>query len=41
MVLDPTSGPKWRLSCNLCNHMILIVEGAHSTFIYMHAHTRT
>lgn len=29
MVLDPTSGPKWKMSCNKCNVMVHFFENAH------------
>jgi len=29
VVLDPASGPNWRLDCNLCYWMLFIAEGAH------------
>lgn len=28
MVLDPQSGPKWRLTCNKCASVVGLFEGA-------------
>ena len=30
VVLDPVSGPKWRLDCNLCSFMIYLPETLHA-----------
>jgi len=30
VVLDPVSGPKWRLDCNTCSFMIELPETLHS-----------
>ncbi|MEQ2253797.1 DNA topoisomerase 3-beta-1, partial [Ilyodon furcidens] len=29
LVLDPTSGPKWRMACNKCNVVVHFFEHAH------------
>lgn len=29
LVLDPTSGPKWRMACNKCNVLVHFFEHAH------------
>ncbi|KAF5192263.1 Dna topoisomerase 3-beta [Thalictrum thalictroides] len=29
LVLDPVSGPKWRLYCNTCNCLVFLPQGAH------------
>lgn len=31
LVLDPVSKPKWRLACNQCNVIVMLVEDAHDT----------
>lgn len=30
VVLDPVSGPKWRLDCNLCSFMIYLPDNLHA-----------
>ncbi|KAF9606087.1 hypothetical protein IFM89_023110 [Coptis chinensis] len=29
LVLDPVSGPKWHLYCNMCNCLVFLPQGAH------------
>jgi DNA topoisomerase-3 len=29
VVLDPVSGPKWRLDCNLCSFLIYLPDNLH------------
>ncbi|XP_023129112.1 DNA topoisomerase 3-beta-1 isoform X1 [Amphiprion ocellaris] len=33
LVLDPTSGPKWRMACNKCNVVVHFFEHAHKVLV--------
>lgn len=46
LVLDPTSGPKWRMACNRCNVLVHLFEHAHkvqvrTVFLNRVAHEHT